>query len=186
LFAARKEVKLLKLLASSKKALATARRLGAFHPQPQPPSPTAAAGAETWEGQGKPKKQRGGLLSSFLLSQPGHLLSSRGRLPTIWATRCSPSSNPNREYNTVCCMGGGSRSRHSSHSGACCVGEPLPNETLGSLSSGMLMDKPCDPISHDRGTSRHRVPQERYCLLRRAGKPQPIPGALRARSEHGI
>jgi hypothetical protein len=45
LFAARKEFELLKLLATNKKALATARRLGAFHPQPQPPSPAAAAGA---------------------------------------------------------------------------------------------------------------------------------------------
>ena len=45
MFAARKEFELLKLLASNKKALATARRLCAFHPHPHPPSPTAAAGA---------------------------------------------------------------------------------------------------------------------------------------------
>ena len=46
LFAARKEFELLKLLATDKKALATARRLGAFRPHPQPPSPAAAGGAQ--------------------------------------------------------------------------------------------------------------------------------------------
>ena len=45
MFAARKEFELLKLLSTDKKALATARRLGAFRPQPQPPSPAVAAGA---------------------------------------------------------------------------------------------------------------------------------------------
>ena len=44
MFAARKEFELLKLLATDKKALATARRLGAFSPQLQPPSPAVAAG----------------------------------------------------------------------------------------------------------------------------------------------
>ena len=44
MFAARKEFELLKLLATDKKALATARRLGAFRCQPQPPSPAVAAG----------------------------------------------------------------------------------------------------------------------------------------------
>ena len=44
MFAARKEFELLKLLATDKKALATARRLGAFRPQLQPPSPAVAAG----------------------------------------------------------------------------------------------------------------------------------------------
>ena len=43
-FAARREFELLKLLATDKKALATARRLGAFHPQPQPPSVADGAG----------------------------------------------------------------------------------------------------------------------------------------------
>jgi pyruvate/2-oxoglutarate dehydrogenase complex dihydrolipoamide acyltransferase (E2) component len=44
-FAARKEFELLKLLATDKKALATARRLSAFRPHPQPPSPAVADGA---------------------------------------------------------------------------------------------------------------------------------------------
>ena len=51
MFAARKEFELLKLLSTDKKALATARRLGAFRPQPQPPSFTRSR-CWCWKGCG--------------------------------------------------------------------------------------------------------------------------------------
>ena len=61
------------------------------------------------------RRSKGAACCQASCSQAGYLLSSRGRLPTIWATRFSPSSNC--ECNTVCCIhvGGRSRSRHSSH-----------------------------------------------------------------------
>ena len=46
MFAARKEFELLKLLATDRVALATARRLGAVRPQAQPQSPAVAAGRD--------------------------------------------------------------------------------------------------------------------------------------------